>query len=262
MLRLLRPLVRVLLRYGFSYGAFAELAKRVYVEVAQDEFRIPGRKQTTSRVAVLTGLSRKEVRRVRELEMPSRRGETLKHNRAARVIGGWVRDQDFRSGGEPRALEIESEFAQLCRRYSGDMPTKAVLAELLRSGAVELDSEGAAVLRERAFVPSASEIDKISFLGSDVADLAGAIDHNLEAGPAEAFLQRKVCYDNLPEESVEELRKLVRVRGQKLLENLDRRMAPLDRNINPQSQGSGRKRVAIGIYYFESDYDGHDDEQD
>ncbi|HEY9148836.1 MAG TPA: DUF6502 family protein, partial [Gammaproteobacteria bacterium] len=67
-LRLLRPLVRILLRNGVSYGAFADWVKWVFVDVADKEFALPGRKQTVSRVSVITGLSRKEVSRVQQLE--------------------------------------------------------------------------------------------------------------------------------------------------------------------------------------------------
>ena len=66
--RLLYPLVRVLLRQGMPYGAFSDLAKRVYVDVAMQEFGIPGRKQSISRVSIMTGLTRKEVRRIQGLE--------------------------------------------------------------------------------------------------------------------------------------------------------------------------------------------------
>ena len=39
-LKLLRPLVRILLRNGVPYGAFADIAKRVYVDVAAQEFGV------------------------------------------------------------------------------------------------------------------------------------------------------------------------------------------------------------------------------
>jgi hypothetical protein len=41
-LRLFRPLVRVLLRNGVSYRTFADFAKWVYVDVATKEFGIEG----------------------------------------------------------------------------------------------------------------------------------------------------------------------------------------------------------------------------
>ena len=70
LLKLLRPLVRILLRNGVSHRTFAEIAKWGYVDVAHQEFGLEGRKQSISRVSVLTGLSRKEVMRVRNLHDP------------------------------------------------------------------------------------------------------------------------------------------------------------------------------------------------
>src|SRR5258708_27024673 len=88
---ILRPLVRVLLRNGIPYGAFVDMARRVYVEVAEKEFALPGKKQTVSRISTITGLTRKEVTRIQAIETPLRTPHAERHNRPARVIGGWVR---------------------------------------------------------------------------------------------------------------------------------------------------------------------------
>ena len=250
-LRLLRPLVRLLLRYGIAYGAFADLAKRVYVEVARDEFALPGRKQSVSRVSIITGLSRKEVRRVADLERPDDAATAQRYNRAARVIGGWLRDPDFTAGGEPRALRVDDEFAELAKRYSGDVPPRALLDELLRVDAVATDGAGRVTLNARAYVPRSGEADKLEILGADVADLISTIDHNLTASPDRAFFQRKVSYDNLPVEGTEALRDVASRRSQSLLEELDRWMSAHDRDTSPSIVGRGRKRAVLGIYYYE-----------
>src|SRR5512135_1484512 len=67
--RILKPLVRILLRNGVSYKTFADIAKRQYIEVARNEFPIERRKQSVSRVSVITGLTRKEVSRVIALDI-------------------------------------------------------------------------------------------------------------------------------------------------------------------------------------------------
>src|SRR5918995_7016683 len=88
LLRLLRPLVKVLLRNGIPYAAFAETARRAYVEVAEKEFGLPGRKQTASRISTLTGLTRKEVARIQSLEAAAPPEPVERFHRPARVIGG------------------------------------------------------------------------------------------------------------------------------------------------------------------------------
>ncbi|MGH8648276.1 MAG: DUF6502 family protein, partial [Burkholderiales bacterium] len=104
--RVLTPLVRVLLRNGMSFNAFSDIAKRVFVEVGMREFGIPGRKQTASRVSILSGLSRKEVQRlVGDQAQAAGTDVQETYNRAARVIAGWVRDKDFTdAAGNPLEL--------------------------------------------------------------------------------------------------------------------------------------------------------------
>ena len=254
-LRLLRPLVRVLLRHGISYGTFADLAKWVFVDMADKEFRVSGKKQTTSRVSVLTGLSRKEVARVQAIDTPDDETIAQQYNRAARVISGWVRDAAFNDfDGNPAVLPLEGEnsFAALVKAYSGDMPARAILDELLRVKAVKVVDEHVSLLTH-AYVPVAGEEEKLQILGTDVALLINTIDHNLEQNSEQTFYQRKVAYDNLPEEALPRLRELSREKAQALLEELDRQLAKQDRDSNPESQGTGRMRAGLGIYYFEEE---------
>ena len=258
--RLLRSLVRLLLRHGISHTEFSELAKRVYVDVADREFPLPGRKQSVSRISVLTGLTRKEVSRLQKLGLEDDSLQGEQYNRAARVISGWLQDARFHSGdGKPLDLPVEGRhsFAELVKDYSGDIPVRAILDELQRVGAVECLKDGHIRLKQRGYVPADSDVDKLYILGTDVADLVSTIDHNLERAD-DPYFQRKVAYDNLPEECLAEFRQLSGQEAQKLLEHLNDYLSRHDRDSNPQSQGSGRKRAGIGIYYFEQDMTGQD----
>lgn len=253
--RLLRPLVRLMLRYGVPFGAFSDLAKQVYVDVAMSEFDVPGRKQTVSRTSVLTGLSRKEVSRVLKLDDGEEEVTSSRYNRAARVIAAWVRESQYTDeAGNPRLLEIDSDdgFAGLVKKYSGDVPPRAILDELLRVGAVEMVGKDQVELKARSYIPEAGEAEKMHILGQDVAGLISTIEHNLQP-ESQPFFQRKVYYDNLPDEVMEELKKLTREQGQALIESLDHWMSQHDRDDNPGIGGTGRNRAGIGIYYFEED---------
>jgi hypothetical protein len=255
-LRLLRPLIRVLLRNGISYGAFADLAKRVFVDVAGSEFAVPGRKKSDSRISVLTGLTRKEVARVKAIIAPSDAAEDKQYNRASRVIAGWLRDRRFTStDGSCTALPFDGEasFSQLVRIYSGDMTARAILDELLRVGAVEQDQYGRIRLLTAGYIPKGSDAAKLHILGSDVALLIGTIDHNLHELEEQPRFQRKVAYDNIPAEALPKLRELTQEHAQTILNEIDRHLSQQDRDINPSVQGSARKHAGIGIYYFEED---------
>src|SRR5216683_3007521 len=258
--RVLRPLFRIVLRNHMSFKAFLDIAKHTYVEVAAAEFRIPGKKQSTSRIALLSGLTRKEVQRLLDApatkDKDSEAGE--RYNRAARVVSGWVRDADFSDAdGNPKVLALQdgpqnrASFAELVRRFSGDIPFRAVLDELLRVGVVEKLSDGTIRLKTRAYIPESGDTDKLNILGTDVSDLVATIDHNLQHGAADPFFQRKVMYDNIPVEALQEFRRLSGAQAQALLERLDKWLSQHDRDTHPETTGTGRMRTGIGIYYFE-----------
>jgi len=252
--RLLRPLFRLLLRNGISYVAFEELTRRTFVDVSINDFGIPGRKPSISRASVLSGLSRKEILRVLSDPPTEPTEDGDPHNRAARVLTGWVRDAEFLGpNGVPRPLDPEGEgsFAALVKRYSGDMPARAVLDELMRVGAVERQEGGRLELVERAYVPRESTVEKLRILGADVADLIDTIDHNVQHGATDPRFQRKVLYQSMPADALPAFRKLSAAQSQALLEKLDRWLASHDTDNPPDDPNLPRARVGLGIYYFE-----------
>jgi hypothetical protein len=257
-IRLLRPLVRILLRNGVSYRTFSDLAKWVFIDVASKEFGIKGRKQSTSRVSIITGLSRKEVTRVQHLQRPDDRASTERYNRATRVITAWRRELDFIDAeGEPAPLPMSGSgatFGELVKRFSGDMPARAILDELIRIGAAERLEDGKIRLLARAYVPESSKADKLHILGTDVGLLISTVDHNLKPDSIGPLFQRKVAYDNLPDEILPAFRKLSAKRAQNLLESLDRWLTQHDRDVTPTVKGHGRNRAGLGVYYFEEPY--------
>ncbi len=254
-LRLLRPLARILLRNGVSFSTFSDLAKWTYVDVATKEFGIEGRKQSTSRVSVITGLSRREVMRVRKLPRPDVTASTERHNRAARVIAAWRRESDFLDAkGKPTRLPMEgrgASFSELVKRFSGNVPPRAILDELVHVGAVERRTDGKIGLLTRAYIPKGIDAHKLNILGTDVQHLISTIDHNLNPDTTEPIFQRKVSYDNLPDEVLPKFRKLFTKSAQALLENADQWLAQRDQDVTPMVQGIGSNRAGFGIFFFE-----------
>lgn len=253
----LRPLVRVLLRNGVAYADFCEVARRLFVEVASEDFGLPGRKQSVSRISVLTGINRKEVKR--QLDEPKEATPKKKeNNRAARVISGWLRDDDFRnSKGKPKVLEwgdssVKGGFEDLVRRYSGDMTARAILDELIRVGTVSFDKEKSRVkLLSNGYVPAGSNDELLRLSGESVGDLLNTIDHNFSDDKEATRLQLSVAYDDVPASGVELFRNLSNEKSLELINYLDQYLATQDRSTNPLVKGQGRYRTGVGIYYFE-----------
>jgi hypothetical protein len=248
--RILRPLVRILLRNGIASDAVTELVRRVYVDVAFEEFTLEGKRQTQSRVSVLTGLNRKEVARLR-----SQRDELLppaedRRNRAAAVLGAWLRDPDFQGeDGEPRPLPFSGpgSFAELCQRHSGDMKPRAIADELLSTGAL-VEEEGALRMTARGYVPGEDPVELLRILGTDTSELIQTIDHNLGSPAGQRRYQSKVKYDGVPEEHVGDFLRYSGLRAQALLEELDRWLAERDRD---ERSADGGRRVSLGLGIFQ-----------
>jgi hypothetical protein len=252
-LRLLYPLVRILLRNGIAYGSFAELVKKTFVDVAFHEHTPVGKKQTISRVSAITGLTRKEVKRLLELRSPDDSANQERFNRGVRVISGWVNDARFHNdAGKPADLSLEgdrSSFAMLVKEYSGDIPTKAMLAMLEEAGSVRRVKDKVRLVRQ-AFVSGSDPIEKIHILGTDVSELITTINHNLTADQDDLWFQRKVAYDNVDAAAVARLKELSFKKAQALLEQMDRQYA--SHELPDSDDGDGRY-ISLGIYYYEQD---------
>jgi len=262
--QLLRPLFRLLLRNGMSFGVFEEIARKTFVDVAFREFSIPGKKPSISRTSIISGLSRKEVQRLIGEPLLPATAALESHNRAARVISGWVRDPEFLNAKrQPRPLKAKGpmSFEALVKRHSGDMPTRAVLDELVRVGAVQRRADGQVELLVRAYVPQKGVSEKLGILGTDVADLIATIDHNLQDGVTQPKFQRKVMYHSVPADVVPAFKKLSSEQAQALLEKLDRWLAKQTASAPDKSRApaktttSPKVRLGLGIYYVEDKFD-------
>ena len=254
--RVLRPLARLLLRNGVAYQSFAELVKCAYVEAALEDFQGQGRKATDSRTAVMTGLTRKEVKRQREGLASARDdgGDAASGNRAARVVTGWVHDADFLDReGAPAILPFEggaNSFSELVRRYSGDMTPRAVLDELLRVGVVS-DGDGIR-LEHRSFIPAGDDASLLAIFGEDVSDLVRTIDYNLAHESAEQPLfQRTLSYNRIPARHLPEWRDYSARRCQALLEELDDWLAAVDADVGRERPEEGDVLLRAGLSIFQ-----------
>lgn len=264
--RLLRPVVRVLLHNKVSYATFDQIARRVFMEVADQDFAIEGKKQTNSRIAMVTGLSRKEVLRLKR-EPPLEDAELAKpFHRAARLVSTWNNERPFaQAPGKPRVLpfdnggdEDQPNFSLLVGYCGGDLTPRAVLDELEQAGVVEVDDERNVTLKARSYVPGRDEAQIMRILGTDVGDLAETISYNLDAPEGGSRFQLKVSYDNLPRKTLDTFHRMVSERGHEVLVEFDQWLREKDRDINPHVDGAGRYRAGVGIYYFESDMENGD----
>lgn len=267
--RILKPLVRIMLRNGIASDAFTDLVRKVYVDIADEEFGIPGRKQTVSRISVVTGLNRKEVARLRALG-PLDGADERWRNRAATVLSAWEIDAAFLDRkGDPLDLvfaDASPSFSELVRQHSGDMQPRAVLDELLRVGAVEQTSDGRYRMSRRGYEPSGDPEAMIDILGIDAAEFIETVDYNVQNGPDGTLMQGKVLYDNVPAEHEQEFLELSRRQGRALIAELNHWLAERDlgRDASTDEERADRRTLGVGIFQINraSPYADNDDAAD
>jgi hypothetical protein len=254
-LKILRPLVRVMIRNGVSAGSFEELVRKAYVDEAFAMGEKNQEKTTISSISAQTGLSRKEVKRLHELESPHNVDIEQKYNRAVRVISGWSNDKNFTDAkGEAKELPIDgndASFAVLVKQYSGDIPTKAMLNLLLAADCVKVKDNTVRLIKQ-AYVPGKDSAEIIRILGTDTNELLNTIDHNLTAEDGEKRYQRKVSSAVLDQRNIKQFKDLSRKQAQALLEELD---AWISQHEVPPDDDNARY-VSVGIYYYEQESSG------
>jgi hypothetical protein len=186
---LLIPLVRVLLRSGVTWAEFAELSKEAFVDVARSDYGIQGRPTNNSRVAILTGLSRHEVTRVRDVltgEVPASEPPAT---RVAQVLTGWHLDAEFRDeSGQPKVLPASGPIGSveaLLTRYVGDLPHGAFLKQLQHLGLVEKVGRRDYRVLARSYTRGAADPDILRHLGVALHDHATTLAHNVDAERSE-----------------------------------------------------------------------------
>jgi hypothetical protein len=259
---ILRPLVRLLISHGITFPAFSRLAREVYIEVGTRYFALPFKKQTDSRVALVTGVTRKEIGQIRRGQvLPMGDAAHFDYGVATRVIGRWVSERRYcDAAGEPRRLPYEgatdqASFVSLVDEVGGDIPPRAVLDELIRVGAVSLSPNGDVRLVDHAYIPARGTEEKLAILGSDASELTSAIAHNIAEPQDDAFLQRKVYYDNVGAEALGDLRQRVRQLGGTFIQDVNQILSAYDRDRHPDAPGGERKRTVVGVFYFDEDYE-------
>ncbi|MBV1907087.1 MAG: hypothetical protein KUG75_13510 [Pseudomonadales bacterium] len=254
--KILRPIVRLALEKGITLDGFADITKRVFIDVASEHFLIDGRKQTKSRIATLTGINRKEVARIQGASVDGLEKISRKRNRAAQVLTAWLRDERFLdSKGDPMPLKIEGEnsFTDLVKSYSGDIPVRTIVDEFKRLGLVESNSEdGRLYLVSRGYVPKSGSEEYLEILGADSQELLETIISNMQVEKKYALYQKKVVYTNVPLDYLAGFRSISARMSQHLLEEMDRWLADHDRDTSPNILGEGKAKVGLGIYQIES----------
>lgn len=252
----LRPLARRLLEAGVPFGELEGRLRELFVHVAENDLSLPGRRPTDSRVSLLTGINRKEVRRIRSRDPAIKKPASFTRNLAASLVSRWLGDRRATDAqGRPRPIPYQAprgpSFVALARQVTRDLPPRVILDELLRTGAAKRGAADTIALRADAYVPKLGRSEKLGMLAEDPAELIETMLGNIFEEAGSPRLQRKILYDNLGADALPRLRREIRRAGERFLRSIDQRVARADRDRNPNAPGGERHTAGVGLYYFE-----------
>jgi hypothetical protein len=256
------------------------MLKSIYVDVADQEFSVDGKRQSDSRITLLTGVHRKDVKRLRE-EHPD--VATLPPNISvgAQLIANWLGSPQFRdASGEPLPLPLRSAQSRqtasfddlvemVCRQ---DIRPRVILDEWIHLGVAHQDDQGRVVLNTGAFTPDQGFDEKVFFFGKNLHDHISAGTHNL-LGNKPAFFDRSVYYDRLSESSIQKLNDLAEELGMQALRALNNEALALQQADAQSAAAAVTKtwktpkkpnhfRMNFGIFHYNSRHETQANTQD
>jgi Family of unknown function (DUF6502) len=254
--KILKPLVRLWITHGVTYQMASELLKRVYVDTAREHFVENDTSDT--RLSLLTGINRKEIRRLCRSDEPRISADSLT-SFASAIYAKWRTSQRFRdSNGNPRMLSRratngEASFDELVRSITTDYRPSAALHELLRLGTVDVVASDDAIseqiyLKPEEFLPRSSVTDRIQPLTESLQDHGAAAVANLLAD-IPLFLDRYVAADELSTASAHALRE----RTQSLWEHVQSDLIANAIDCEAKDAETSSKtntRIRVGMYFY------------
>lgn len=254
--KILRPLVRMLLTFQITYPFLVNLLKGLYVEVADQEFGMDEKRQTDSRITLLTGVHRKDVKRLRS-ELSEDINTPKNISIGGQLIAYWLGSKEFwDKEGLPLALPLrtaakvtkEKTFDDLvelvCKQ---DIRPRVILDEWLNLGIATLDSDNKVQLNTGAFTPEKGFDEKAFFFGKNLHDHLSASAHNL-TGNTPSYFDRSVYYDKLSHESIQELASLANTAGMQALNTLNK--AALSMQQRDEKGKDKNYRMNFGVFNY------------
>lgn len=258
LLQVLRPIARALLRAGVGYREFAEISKSAFVDIATRDYGLRGRPTNISRVAVMTGLTRKEVRRLRDKSEAGEQTEVLRSAPMAIILHRWFTEDEFTDNrGMPRALPFDGEgvtFTRLIRRFGGDVPPGAMRTELKRINAIKEDETGLLIPLKRS-VSGLDVHDKlITGLAGVLYPAALTMAHNTDIeNKDDLWVQRYAVTKCVRGDDIKRIKRISSDRLVEFTESIDDLFAAYETLYDDDDRKSSNKAVGIGVFYFEED---------
>ena len=183
LVRVLEPLIRLLLDVGVGAGEMTRLVRSVYVKVAAERVSRGQARPNISRIAVVTGLARPEIRALLAAAPETPAQYSWDRHRAERVLHAWCNDPTyFDAQGKPADLPRKGprkSFAALVKMHSATPLAGTILEELERAKAVKILPDGKVRLLSRSLANAQYKEETVEIVGERARDLLTTLAHNL-----------------------------------------------------------------------------------
>lgn len=248
--------MRLLIRSGVTFPVLADLLRGLYVDVARHDLLTDPKARTDSRISLMTGVHRKELRRQRSPEAPPVPAVvTLNTQIIARWLGASdTADQEGRPLPLPRTGTAPS-FEALVEAVTRDMRPRAVLDDWISQGLAVLDREDRVHLQAAAFLPREGSEAQLFYFARNLHDHAAAAAANILATAAPPFLDRSLHYDRLGLEAAARLEAAGRQAAQQMLLDLNRVALGIAEADDKLAAAGARptRRINLGVYLYVED---------
>lgn len=257
--RILAPLVRLLIAKGVTFQMASEVLKRVYVRTAHKHFVGKKDEATGTQLSLLTGLNRKEIRRLAMDESQQKQPIPMA-SYASAVFTAWMTERRWRdSNGMPKVLPRRSSgrqlsFDDLVRSVTTDHRPSAIFEELMRLGFVKNNEDGSVALLPAQYVSTGDFEDRLYAFGESTSDHLEAAVANVVIEEPNFFLDRFIYSDELSEESAETIHQRAREHWQRVRD--DAIEQAIDAEARDVEHGNVRKtRIRVGMYFYSETQD-------
>ena len=254
---LLRPLIRLCIQAGLTFPAMNDLLRSLYVDVAVKDVLPDPQSRTDSRVSLITGVHRKEIRRHREQPAVADMAQAGSLSLSSRVVALWLARTDLTDpDGRPLPLRRTGpapSLEALVADVTTDVRPRALLDEWIAAGVATVDDDGMVRLEQAAFVPRGDRDQQMFFFARNMRDHLSAGSRNVAAPPdGPRFLDRAAHYDGLSAKAAAEIEAAARVVAESALLELNRTaMAIADRDDHDAASDETRcHRVNLGVFVY------------
>ena len=206
----------------------------------------------------MTGLTRKEVRRIRDKAELGDATGLVKLTPMGQVMHRWHTDSDFLdANGKPKELEFDSDslsFAVLVKRYGGDIPPGAMRTELKRIGAIEQTEDGKLIAVKRGVIGAENHERLVSGMAHVLYPAALTMAHNTQCDdPSDRWVHLSASTNAVRRNDLARVRRVSVDRASAFIESIDDFLAAYETLYDQDQDHESDKAVGIGVFYFEED---------